>query len=163
MPLGHQPGKHKQIVKIFHGDPPGRLPHCNKVSLNALHHLLGQVERGLPALGEEGAELGEKCSSEIGANLREILLSYEQQAPSVLLFSLSPCMLVKPTPLYFSVITSAEALQSGFNISCKSDGSMDLGQRNAYNLLLCFMNMINTCPQKAPDKVCRCHIPVSGT
>ena len=72
MSLGHQPGKHKQIVKIFHGDPPGRLPHCNKVALNALHHLLGQVERGLPALGEEGAELGEKCSSEIGANLREI-------------------------------------------------------------------------------------------
>ena len=125
MPLGHQPGKHKKIVKIFHGDPPGRLPHCNKVALNALHHLLGQVERGLPALGEEGAELGEKCSSEIGANLREILLSFKHQA-------LSPHgMLVKPTPLYFSVITSAEALQSGFNISCKSDGSMDLGQKIA--------------------------------
>ena len=72
MSLGHQPGKHKKIVKIFHGDPPGRLPHCNKVALNALHHLLGQVERGLPALGEEGTKFGEKCSSEIGANLREI-------------------------------------------------------------------------------------------
>ena len=47
-----------------------------------VHHLLGQVERGLPALGEEGTKLGEKCSSEIGANLRERLLSFKHQALS---------------------------------------------------------------------------------
>ena len=87
MSFGHQPGKHKKIVKIFHSDPPGRLPHCNKVALNALHHLLGQVERGLPALGEEGTKLGEKCGSEVGANLREILLLFTHQAFPIPLFS----------------------------------------------------------------------------
>ena len=30
------------------------------------------------------------------------------------------------TPLYFSVITSTDALQSGFSISCRSDGNIDL-------------------------------------
>ena len=60
-----------------------------------------------PALGEEGPKFCEECSGQVGTNLEyKISNAIDQMLCSN-----------ERTPLYFSVITSTDALQSGFSIS----------------------------------------------
>ena len=109
-----------------------------------------------PALGEEGPKFCEECSGQVGTNLEyKISNAIDQMLCSN-----------ERTPLYFSVITSTDALQSGFSISCRSDGSIDLTRNIMIFAIIqsvCSNIVSYTCPQRAQDRVCLCHIPAFET